>query len=57
MEKDKQVIGIEVKSGVRRKARGIEAFAKKYKPHKTLMVGSEGLPWQEFLKIDPVELF
>lgn len=57
LEKDKQIIAIEVKSGVRRKARGIEAFAKKYKPHKTLLVGSEGLPWQEFLKIDPVELF
>ncbi|MCO6493950.1 MAG: DUF4143 domain-containing protein [Phaeodactylibacter sp.] len=57
LEKDRQVIAIEVKSGVRRKARGIDAFAKKYRPHKTLMVGSEGLPWQQFLKIDPLELF
>ncbi|MCB9036933.1 MAG: ATP-binding protein [Lewinellaceae bacterium] len=57
LEKDGQAIAIEVKSGVRRKARGIDVFAQKYKPHKTLLVGSEGLPWQQFLEMNPVELF
>lgn len=57
MEKDRQVIAIEVKSGLRRKARGIDVFVKKYQPYKALMVGSEGLPWQQFLALNPLELF
>jgi len=35
----------------------MQAFEKKFQPQKVLLVGDEGLPWQEFLKIDPAELF
>ena len=52
-----RVIGIEVKSGVQRKAFGIAAFHEKYKPDKTLIVGSEGLPWQKFLAMNLRDLF
>tara|TARA_R110002124_G_scaffold195520_1_gene362594 strand:+ start:27391 stop:28578 length:1188 start_codon:yes stop_codon:yes gene_type:complete len=57
IEYNKQVIGIEVKSGNTQKAKGIEAFRKKFSPHKILLVGDTGLPWQEFLKINPIQLF
>jgi predicted AAA+ superfamily ATPase len=52
-----KVIGIEVKSGAARKTQGMDAFKKKYAPEKVLLVGSSGLPWQDFLKIPPSQLF
>ncbi len=53
----KQVIGIEVKSGASQKASGMASFKKKCNPDKMLLVGNSGLSWQEFLKINPVDLF
>jgi hypothetical protein len=32
-------------------------FKKKYQPDSVLLVGSGGLPWDEFLQIDPGDLF
>ena len=52
-----QVLGIEVKSGVTQKSSGMSAFQKKFNPDKVLIVGDTGLPWQEFLKIKPTDLF
>ncbi|MEZ4686868.1 MAG: ATP-binding protein [Bacteroidia bacterium] len=52
-----QVIGIEVKSGSSRKAKGMAAFQNKFSPDKMLLVGSDTLPWQDFLKIPPINLF
>ncbi len=52
-----KVIGLEVKSGVTQKAPGMEAFKKLYNPDKVLLVGNSGIPWQEFLKINPSQLF
>ncbi|VAX14922.1 archaeal ATPase [hydrothermal vent metagenome] len=51
------IIGIEMKSGASGTKKGIEVFNKMFNPNKLLLVGSEGIPWQEFLKINPVELF
>lgn len=52
-----KVIGLEVKSGATRKAPGMQAFQRKMRPDKVLLVGKEGLPWQDFLQIDPRKLF
>ena len=52
-----KVLGIEVKSGALRSTAGIEAFHKKFNPHKILIVGATGLPWQEFLRINPASVF
>jgi uncharacterized protein len=52
-----KTLAIEVKSGASQRASGVSAFQKKFGPHKTLLVGSEGLPWQTFLEINPTELF
>jgi len=57
LEKKGKVIGLEVKSGVTQSSSGIEAFKKAFNPSKVLLIGYSGLPWQEFLKINPVELF
>lgn len=33
------------------------AFQKEFQPDRVLLVGEGGLPWQDFLKMNPVELF
>lgn len=53
----KQLIGIEVKSGAAQKTSGMAAFKKKCNPNKMILVGNTGLIWQEFLKMNPVDLF
>lgn len=57
LEKKGKVIGLEVKSGATQKAPGMEAFKKRHEPDKVLLVGNSGVPWQEFLKISPRQLF
>jgi predicted AAA+ superfamily ATPase len=57
LEKKGKVIGLEVKSGATQKAPGMEAFRKHFKVYKVLLVGNSGIPWQEFLKISPAQLF
>lgn len=57
VEKKGVVIGLEVKSGPKQAASGMAAFQKAHRPHKVLLVGSHGLPWEEFLKMSPSQLF
>lgn len=57
LENRNQVIGIEVKTGAERYTKGMKTFSEKYKPHKILLVGKSGIPWQDFLKMDLRELF
>lgn len=57
LEKGDTVIGLEVKSGMRAENRGISIFKEKFHPAKVLLVGTGGVPYKEFLKINPKELF
>ena len=57
LQKGEKVIGIEVKSGITKPTGGMEAFKKKFNPHKVLLVGTSGLHWKDLLKMDPAELF
>lgn len=57
LKKQEKLIGIEVKSGNRKHAPGMQAFSHKFSPHKLLLIGTGGLPWQDFLTIDPIDLF
>lgn len=52
-----KTLAIEVKSGTIQRHKGMDAFRKKYNPEKIILVGTSGLPWEEFLKINPKELF
>ena len=57
LKRGDKVIGIELKSGAARPHSGMAAFKGQYHPHKVLLVGSGGLPWEEFLSIKPEKLF
>jgi predicted AAA+ superfamily ATPase len=57
LEMKGKVIGIEVKSGTIQKSSGLSAFKETFHPHKILLVGSSGMPWQEFLTLNPASLF
>jgi hypothetical protein len=37
--------------------KGMSAFQRLHQPFKILLVGPQGIPWQEFLKLNPMELF
>ena len=53
----KKAIAIEVKSGPSSRISGIRAFSRLYKPTKCLLLGESGIPWQDFIKANPVDLF
>jgi predicted AAA+ superfamily ATPase len=53
----KQLIGIEVKSGSTENTSGMAAFKKKFNPDKILLIGNIGLTWQAFLQMKSGELF
>lgn len=57
LERRGKVIGIEVKSGNTQVGMGMPAFRKAVQPDRVLLVGASGIPWEEFLAVDPVELF
>jgi uncharacterized protein len=57
VEYKKRVIALEVKSGKTGKLSGLNAFNKKFHPEKSLLIGAGGIPWQEFIQLDVLELF
>jgi predicted AAA+ superfamily ATPase len=57
LEKGGKVIAIEVKSSYVKNKKGMEIFRKKFNPHKIYLIDNKTLPWYEFLKINPEELF
>ena len=57
IERNGKIIGLEVKSGVAQNAKGINTFRNYANPEKVLIVGNSGILWQDFLKINPAELF
>ncbi len=57
LEHKGKVIGLEIKSGHTQHSSGMAAFAEQCKPYKVLLVGNSGIPWQEFLELEPLELF
>lgn len=57
IKKGSKIIGLEVKSGATQKVSGMLAFKNQFKPNKTFLIGSTGFSWQEFLKLNPIDLF
>lgn len=57
LQSGNKVIGIEVKSGRGKRTGGMQAFSTKFNPKKVLLIGDNGLPWEDFLEIDPMDLF
>ena len=57
LERKGKIIALEVKSGSVGMMKGMNAFQKEFNPAKSLIIGDRGIPWEEFLKINPVDLF
>ena len=57
IEYNSKCIAIEVKSGRRTTNNGIKIFKEKFKPYKTYIVGTGGLPIEDFLSLDIEKLF
>jgi len=57
LEKDRKLISIEVKSGKRSENKGMSQFSQKFNPKRTLLIAAGGISVEEFLNINPVELF
>ncbi len=57
LQKNDKLIGIEIKGGQTKPTKGMEVFKKQYNPYKILLVGTTGLHWKDFLKINPNILF
>jgi hypothetical protein len=56
LRRGERVVAIEVKSGHRKTSLpGIEAFATAFPITRKLLVGAQGISWQEFLLTPPVE--
>jgi hypothetical protein len=50
-------MALEVKSECAQSTSGMGAFKKAFPPDKLLLIGSPGLAWQDFLPMNPEELF
>ena len=57
LAKGDKVIGLEVKSGAGVANEGMALFNEKFRPDKMLLVGTGGIPYEDFLKMNPKELF
>jgi uncharacterized protein len=57
IQKNGKVIGLEVSSGDTHKLKGMDAFRKRFHPDRILMIGKTGIPVQEFLRVNPGDLF
>lgn len=57
LERRSETIAIEVKSGRRTTNKGISLFRERYHPHHAIIVGSGGIPVDEFLQLDLEKLW
>ncbi|MCO5269628.1 MAG: ATP-binding protein [Brumimicrobium sp.] len=57
LTKGEQLIGIEVKTNAKRSTQGMRKFNERFSPNKLLLVGSEGIPWEDFLSMEVEMLF
>lgn len=57
LEKNGKTVALEVKSGRRGYNSGMKVFSDKFRPSKVLLVGTDGIPYEEFLRVNPAELF
>jgi predicted AAA+ superfamily ATPase len=57
IQKNSKVLAMEVKSGRRGENRGLASFSRIYQPHKALIIGTSGISIEEFLRMNPNDLF
>ncbi|MDO9256069.1 MAG: ATP-binding protein [Bacteroidales bacterium] len=57
LEHKGRIVALEVKSGHSLRTAGMVQFRKHYPDSKIMLIGKDGIPWEEFLLINPMELF
>lgn len=57
IEQGRKVIAIEVKSGRRSSNKGLPAFSRHFNPYRSIVVGTGGISFENFLSADPACLF
>jgi predicted AAA+ superfamily ATPase len=57
IEKGRDIVAIEVKSGNESTNKGMSLFDEAFHPHGVFLVGTDGIPFEKFLSMNPVELF
>ena len=57
LESSGETIALEVKSGRKSQTKGMSIFAEKFRPGKSLIIGTNGIDIGEFLRINPIDLF
>jgi len=57
VEYQKRIIALEVKTSKVGGLAGLNAFAKAFRPEKALVIGTDGIPWEDFLRMDVLDLF
>lgn len=57
LEKRRKLIALEVKTNMEKNVSGINTFHKQFHPDRMLLIGNKGMPWQDFLNINPITLF
>jgi len=50
-------VALEVKSGAKSINKGMQIFNQKFHPNTMLIVGTSGISYEEFLKINPAQVF
>lgn len=57
LKRGDELIALEVKSGMAKSTQGMKTFKEKFKPKKMLLIGGTEIPWEEFLLMEPADLF
>ncbi len=57
LQKGKRCIALEVKSNATSSGKGMQAFSDRFTPDRVLLVGEGGIPLEQFLRTDPMDLF
>lgn len=57
IQRNNTIVALEVKSGRRGENRGLASYSNLYQPQKALIIGTNGISIEEFLRINPKDLF
>jgi len=57
VEYQKRIIALEVKTSKVGGLTGLNAFAKAFRPEKSLVIGTDGIPWEDFLQMNVLDLY
>ena len=57
IKRGNKLIALEIKSGKSSVNKGLTIFNNEFKPHKLFIIGTNGIPFEEFLSMNTLDLF